>query len=129
MSKAAPREAPFAQWMGLQSLSINADKMELVLDQRVELQNRQGTLHGGVIATLLDTAMVRAARAKPGVEGIAGTIDLHIQYLMPASGRITAVGRVEHISKTMAFCRAEATNVDGNTVALASATIKLILVS
>jgi uncharacterized protein (TIGR00369 family) len=117
--------APFTDWMQVHEVTGDGRKVCLKLRQRKELSNRHGVLHGGALATLLDSAMARAARAIPSIGEIAGTVDIQIQFLQPASGLLTATGRVEHASKSLAFCRGEVLNEAGEAVALASATMKL----
>jgi uncharacterized protein (TIGR00369 family) len=106
---------------------VKGDERQVCLQvrQKRELCNRHGVMHGGALATLLDSAMARAARSLPGIGEIAGTIDIQVQFLQPASGLLTAIGRVEHASTTIAFCRGEVRNEAGEAVALASATMKL----
>ncbi len=117
--------APFTDWMQIHEVTRNGLEVCLQVRQRKELSNRHGVVHGGALATLLDSAMARAARAIPGTGEIAGTVDIQIQFLQPASGLLTATGRVEHASKSLAFCRGEVRNEAGEAVALASATMKL----
>lgn len=117
--------APFTDWMQVYELKGDGRGICLQVQQRKELSNRHGVVHGGALATLLDSAMARAARAIPGIREIAGTIDIQIQFLQPSSGLLTATGRVEHASNTLAFCRGEIFNEAGQLVALASATMKL----
>lgn len=117
--------APFTDWMQVHEVKGDGRGVCLQVRQRRELSNRHGVVHGGALATLLDSAMARATRATPGIGEIAGTVDIQIQFLQPASGLLTAIGRVEHASKSLAFCRGEVRNEGGEVVALASATMKL----
>jgi uncharacterized protein (TIGR00369 family) len=117
--------APFTDWMEVQEVKGDGRQVCLQVRQRKELCNRYGVVHGGAVATLLDSAMARAARSMSGVGEIAGTVDIQVQFLQPASGLLTATGRVEHASKSLAFCRGEVRNEAGEAVALASATMKL----
>jgi uncharacterized protein (TIGR00369 family) len=117
--------APFTDWMEVQEVKSDEGQVCLQVRQRKELCNRFGVVHGGALATLLDSAMARAARSLSGIGEIAGTIDIQVQFLRPASGLLTAIGRVEHASTGIAFCRGEVRNEAGEAVALASATMKL----
>lgn len=117
--------APFAEWLGIETVLSTPEQTQLRLRSRDEMKNRQGVLHGGVLASLLDIAMVSAARAQVGVLKVVGTVDLHIQYLRPGHGDITVTGHMEHMSRTLAFCRAEAVDAAGHLVAMSSATVRL----
>jgi acyl-CoA thioesterase len=126
MQEPIPHEvAPFTDWMGVSLLSIEPGKVKLQLTQRRELDNRRGVLHGGAIATLLDSAMARAARSVEPVADLASTVDLHIQYMRPAKGTVVATGLVESQTRATAFCRGEVHDEGGTLVAAATATLRL----
>lgn len=81
--------------------------------------NEVGLVHGGLAGFLLDGAMGRAVvrTLAPG-EG-AATLQLSLQFLAPASGRITAEGRVVRRGRTTAFLEGVCTREDGVEVARA----------
>ena len=111
--------------MGVSLLSVEFGKVQLQLAQKPDLNNRRGVVHGGALATLLDSAMARAARTlEKGLE-LGGTIDLHVQFVAPASGLLTATGFIESQSRSLAFCRGEVRNAAGVLVATAMATMRL----
>jgi len=68
------------------------------------VRNRQGTLHGGVIATLVDDAGT-AAIAGADAQGRFGvTTDLCISYFQAArEGTVTARAQVLRSGRTLAF--------------------------
>lgn len=101
----------------------DADRGEVTLgwDARAEHLNLQGLVHGGVLATLLDTAMGLAIRSalEPGRRHV--TIEMGVHYLRPAHpGRLRARGRVARIGREIAFADAEV--LDGQDRVLARAT-------
>lgn len=120
-----PETAPFTDWMGTELVSRENGRVVLRLTLRHELTNRRHVAHGGVLATLLDSAMARAARLLPGVAQLAGTTDLHVQFMAPGEGVLLATGWVEHASRSLAFCRGEVRDADGALVASAAATMRL----
>lgn len=122
---AYPELAPFIEWMGVSLVSAEAGRVQLQMLQKPELNNRRGVIHGGVLATLLDSAMARAARTlEQGLE-LGGTIDLHVQFMAPASGTLIALGLVESQSRSLAFCRGEVRDAAGLLVATGMATMRL----
>lgn len=126
MQETAPPEiAPFMDWMGVSLLAVEPGRVTLQLTQRRELANRRGVLHGGALATLLDSAMARAARTIEPIAELASTVDLHIQYMQPATGTVTALGLVESQTRSTAFCRGEVRSQDGTLLAAATATLRL----
>lgn len=117
--------ALFTEWMGVISLSAGHGEVRLQVAQRHHLNNRRGVVHGGVLATVLDSAMARAARTlDEGIE-LGGTVDLHVQFMQPAEGTLIAMGRVESSTRTLAFCRGEMRDVAGVLVASAVPTMRL----
>lgn len=88
--------------------------------------NPFGGIHGGVYASVIDTAAFWAAYCELE-EGIGLiSIDLKIDYLAPISdGIITTTGRSIKIGKSM--CLAEATATDGNGKWLAHGTSKMMV--
>lgn len=85
--------------------------------------NPLGGVHGGVIATLLDTAAACSVHStlEPG-EGYT-SLDLTVKFLRPAteaSGRLRAVGRVVSRGRRTALAEAQLTDEAGRLVAHAT---------
>lgn len=75
----------FASLLGLRVLerSDGASRVELVV--RDEHANTRGIAHGGVIASLMDTAAGAAIVFQPSIDGMgAVTVSLAASYLAPA---------------------------------------------
>jgi uncharacterized protein (TIGR00369 family) len=88
-------KVPFAHFMGFELGELEAGAATVYLALRDELKRNQGVLHGGVTASLIDTAAAFAAMTllEPGQS--TTTIDLTIHYLRPLNeGRARARGRV-----------------------------------
>ncbi|MCX8113875.1 MAG: PaaI family thioesterase, partial [Burkholderiaceae bacterium] len=89
-----------------------------------------GVGHGGVVMSLLDVAMARAAKSRVEAErgGAVGsvTVEMKTSFFRPARGRVVARGRVLHRSTTMAYCEAELVDAEGLLVAKALGTIKFL---
>jgi uncharacterized protein (TIGR00369 family) len=80
-------------------------------------------VHGGLVATLLDTAMGGACFSTLEDGETFLTADLHVEFFRPARpGPMRAEGRVVHRSKRMVFCAAELTDGDGAHLASARCT-------
>ena len=120
-----PDSAPFTDWMGVALLSSAPGEVLLKLTQRCELNNRRSVIHGGALATLLDSAMARAARTLEAGMELGGTIDLHVQFMQPASGTVTAKGTVTSAGYKLAFCHGEVRDEANTLIAIATATIRL----
>ena len=88
------------------------------------LFNPQGTLHGGVVATVMDIAMghLLARAAGPGT-----TLEMKTQYLKAVrAGRLTCTGRFLRRGKGISFLASELVDDQGDLVAHATATWKAL---
>jgi uncharacterized protein (TIGR00369 family) len=91
--------------------------------------NPNGTLHGGVIMALLDTAMGHAVAelvAPDGAFNVAAQMNVH--FLAPVSeGTVTARAEVRRCGKRLATVEAEMTDADGALMATATATHAILV--
>ncbi|MFE1440488.1 PaaI family thioesterase [Streptomyces sp. NPDC058739] len=98
------------------------------LEPGEEHYNPIGSVHGGVFATLLDSAAGCAVQSVLA-EGVGYTsLDLSVKFLRRVTvdtGRVRAIGRV--VNSTRQTALAEATLVDGNDRLLAHATSSCLL--
>jgi uncharacterized protein (TIGR00369 family) len=98
----------------------------LAFDVRDEHLNPAGTLHGGVVATLVDTAMGQAVRTTTGDGEVPATSQLTVTYLRPGKpGALEVRGRVRTRGAHLTICEADVEQ-DGRAVAHAVATFALL---
>jgi uncharacterized protein (TIGR00369 family) len=67
--------------------------------------NPIGSVHGGIIATLLDSALACAVHTTLAAGQAYTTTDLHVRYVRPisaGSGRVLAEGNVVHVGRRLA---------------------------
>ncbi len=114
----------FTDTIGLRVVHADeGDEAEAALDAGDDHLNRHGTVHGGVIATLVDSAM-GAAVARDDVAPV--TIALNVTYLEPAPpGRLVARARVRRRGSRITIVEADVTSGD-DTVAHAVATFTTV---
>lgn len=107
--------------LGLQHMENQGDDVSVVtLDAEARHLNRHGTVHGGAIATLCDTAMGAAVATG---DGTPVTIELTVTYLEPVpAGRVLATARVRRRGSRITIVEADVTDHEGNDVAHAIAT-------
>ena len=80
-------------------------------------------IHGGLVATLLDTAMGGPCRSVLGDGESFLTADLHVEFLRSSRpGTLRAEGKVVHRTKRVVFCAAELYDAVGEHLAGARCT-------
>jgi uncharacterized protein (TIGR00369 family) len=82
--------------------------------------NPGGSLHGGVLSTLLDSAMGHSVRTVRPADAMHAAINLSIQFLAPtleAGGTLTIEGRVVQKGKRVVFTEGVATDASGKELA------------
>jgi uncharacterized protein (TIGR00369 family) len=86
--------------------------------------NGNGTLHGGVYASLIDNAMGLAVAALVGLR--TATIGLDVKFLGAVrEGRITCSAEVVHRTRRIATVEARVRNGEDNLVALGTGTFRI----
>lgn len=88
--------------------------------------NLLGILHGGVHATLIDSAMGIAAMAARPNESVV-TTNLNMHYVAPVSeGKITVTANLMHMSRKMITTQGEVRTEDGELCAFGTGTFRII---
>ena len=86
---------PFAHLLGVELGEMRRGEATLHLEVRDELRQNNGVVHGGVLASLVDTAAAFAILTLLEKDQTSTTVDLTIHYLRPLiQGRATARARV-----------------------------------
>jgi uncharacterized protein (TIGR00369 family) len=86
--------------------------------------NGNGTLHGGVYATLIDNAMGFAVAALARVR--IATTQMNVHFLGPiSSGRITCTADVVHRTRRTATAEAKVRDADGNLLAMGTGAFRI----
>ena len=105
---------PFAHLLGIELDEISEGGATLGLNVRQELKQNHGVVHGGAIASLIDTAMAFAIITMLAPGERVTTVDLTVSYLRPLTkGRITARAGVVRSGRRLLVVSADVFGDDG----------------
>jgi len=123
----AVKSVPYARLLGFELDEVSPGVATLGLKIRKDLMQNHGVVHGGAIASLIDTATAFAIIPLLTPKENVTTVDLTISYLRPISkGRVTATARVVRAGRRLFVVSAEVQDEDGKLAATALSTyIKL----
>jgi uncharacterized protein (TIGR00369 family) len=120
--------SPLVQHLGMRLEEIEDGRAELVLPFRPELATMDDIVHGGAIASLIDTAGMSATWTDDSEpESLAGsTVTLNVNYVSAARGQdLTAIASVVKRGRNMVFSEVRVTEPDGRVVAPGSVVQRL----
>jgi len=117
-AKDALDRLPLARLFGMELVDIELDKAVMAIVIRDDLRQPSGVLHGGVTASLIDTAMAFAVRTRLPINEATATIDLTIHYLRPhTTGTCTCTAVVVRAGKRIFTVSADVVNEEGKLIA------------
>ena len=116
----------FPGFVGLRLEEVRLDYARMRLPHRRELDQPQGVVHGGAIATLADTVVVPAIGSAYDDRRALLTLGMTIEYLDAIVGEdAIAEGWVEKRGRSTCFCRVEIRTPSGVLAATASVIYKV----
>jgi acyl-CoA thioesterase len=114
---------PFAKLIGMRLVGLQPGEAKMSIEMRDDLQQPSGILHGGVTATLIDTAMAFAMRTLVPPEQNTATIDLTVHYLRPhTDGKVECTTKVVRAGKRIFTISADVYGREGKLIATAIST-------
>jgi uncharacterized protein (TIGR00369 family) len=119
-ARAAFANVPYAKLLGLELGPVSSGEVSIHLEIRDELRQNQGVVHGGAIASLIDTAAAFAVITQLDLDERVSTTDLTVHYLRPVSGgRLTATARIVRGGRRLFVLSVEVTNIRQDLIATA----------
>jgi uncharacterized protein (TIGR00369 family) len=116
----------FAEGLGARAEQVADGRAGVRFEATEEHLNPAGTVHGGVLATLVDTAMGLAVRSATGEEDVPATSQLTVTYLRPGKpGALTVTAQVRTRGEHLTVCDADVEQ-GGKDVVHAVATFALL---
>ncbi len=116
---------PISNLMNIKGVSANPGETIFEVTPEEYHYNPIGMVHGGLMATLMDSAMGCAVQTKlPAGTGYS-TVDLQVTYIKSANkntGVLTCIGRVLHLGGKIATTYADVRDSGGNLYAHATST-------
>lgn len=120
---AALAENSVAKMVGMALVDMRPGEATIAVEMRDELRQPHGLLHGGITATLIDTAMAFAVVTKLAEGEKASTIDLSVHYLRPhTQGTFSCTAKVVRAGKRILTLSADVVNEHGKLIATSLAT-------
>jgi uncharacterized protein (TIGR00369 family) len=114
---------PFAKLLGIELEDVAPGIATLGFEIRDDLKQNHGVVHGGAIASLIDTATAFAIISLLPPDEHATTVDLTISYLRPLrNGRAHATARVVRPGRRLIVVSAELVDDAGKLAATALTT-------
>ncbi len=118
------RDFPFFKLMGIELVDVEPGRAKLSASWRADLAQPAGIMHGGVIATLIDTTIAQSMLLTPRcIEAHARgarivSVDLRIKYLRPVTeGAIICEAITPRVGRTITHSTAVVTDSSGKEVA------------
>ena len=109
---------PFAKLLGMELMDIRPNEAVVKIEMRDDLRQPSGVLHGGVTATIIDTAMAFAVRSHLEDHEFTATIDLTVHYLRPhTAGKIICTAKCVRAGKKIFTVSADVENGEGKLIA------------
>ncbi len=110
---------PYFVFLGAKIKDIKRRRAVVSLTLKPHHQTARGVAHGGVIASLLDSALGLAVISAIPKQAWCTTISLSIQYVSSGKGKLIANGRVVRKGHRTAFVVGEVRDESKHLVAIA----------
>jgi uncharacterized protein (TIGR00369 family) len=99
---------PLGELLGIRITSIDPGRAVFSLDTGEHLYNPFGGVHGGVLATVLDSALGCAVQSTLAAGVASTTVDLNVTFVRPATrdtGRLTCEAEIIHSGRKISTAR------------------------
>lgn len=101
------KKIPITDALKLRMGALERGTCTLEMDRDLRYNGIFDSIHGGILATLADSAAAFAILTLAGAKARITTIEMNTRFLRPALGRVVAKARVLKAGKSLAFCSVE----------------------
>jgi uncharacterized protein (TIGR00369 family) len=129
MKAGALPPAPFAAALGLEPEEVGEGRVAFSMHAEEWMCNPAGVVHGGMVATLLDTVLTLAIVSKIPDGFSAQTIDMNVHYvrpILPTGEKILAEASAVHVGTTIGTAEGRVHNAGGKLIAHGTATLAIL---
>ena len=116
---------PISILMNLEFAEVKEGRVVFTVEPGEYHYNPAGVVHGGLAATLVDSAMTCAITSMAPAGMAYTTIELHVNYIRPittSTGLIRSIGEVIHVGRRVATAEAKILDADDKLYAHATTT-------
>lgn len=118
---------PYWNLIGLKEVELKEGISRIELPVKEKLFQRRGTVHGGVIASMIDASIGAAIRSLLSENQSAVTVEMKLNYIRPGVGRLLiGKGKVTNFGKKLAIGEAKILNDDDKLIASGMATFMIL---
>lgn len=128
MARGELPSSPFVGGLGIRVVEAEFGRCVFECDVSEQHNNALGIAHGGLAATLIDSATGSAALTTQPVGGRSTTLELKVNFvrpMTPATGRVRCEGTIIHHGRRVATAEARVVDSRGKLIAHGSATLML----
>ena len=123
---------PIAELLGFRMPVVEPSHVAFEFDPAEFMYSLLGTVHGGILTVLLDTAMGCAFQTTLPAGVTYTTIELKVNFVRPVTARtgpLRAEGRVIHAGSKIATAEARLVDVNGKLYAHSTSTLTVVPLS
>lgn len=118
-------ESPFWKHMGITFDRLEADDVIIKMPVKKEILNSNGVLHGGAVATILDSIIGATIRSTRNVK--VATVSLTTQFIAPMTeGILFASAKVINPGKRIQYVESKVSNEKGEIIGTALGTFAIL---
>ncbi len=122
-------QPPFAKLLGLRVAEVGEGRVTFIAQPTEDAYNPLGLVHGGWIATILDSAIGTSLTTLMPPGKAVVSLDLQVRYFKPltaASGIVRCEGKVINVGRTTGTGEASLIDANGRIHAHATSTCAII---